>query len=277
MTEYLAQLAISNVFVSLGLAIVAWAIHRTGKWPHASHLLWLLVLAKLVTPPLVSVPVVATPGSFVGDLEILANHPGRGSIATGLPSPDLDDAVIGREDSGAIAATRWASSEAIRHGLILLWGLGSVLVLAWSLVHIRRLNLLLNFSTEAAPSDVQRAAAGIARRLRLKATPMIYTTSARLTPMVWWNGVGARVLIPMHLISGLSADHLRWILAHELGHISRRDHLVRWLEWLACVLFGGTPWSGGPGAICGSTKRSVATLLYLRDLHRSLGATPPLS
>jgi Zn-dependent protease with chaperone function len=33
---------------------------------------------------------------------------------------------------------------------------------------------------------------------------------------------------------------LRWILAHELGHIKRKDHLVRWLEWLALVAFCGT-------------------------------------
>ena len=34
---------------------------------------------------------------------------------------------------------------------------------------------------------------------------------------------------------------LRWVLAHELAHIKRRDHLVRWLEWLACVAFWWNP------------------------------------
>ena len=34
---------------------------------------------------------------------------------------------------------------------------------------------------------------------------------------------------------------MRWILAHELAHVRRRDHLVRWLEWLACTVFWWNP------------------------------------
>ena len=33
----------------------------------------------------------------------------------------------------------------------------------------------------------------------------------------------------------------RWILAHELAHIRRRDHVVRWLEWLACTVYWWNP------------------------------------
>ena len=39
----------------------------------------------------------------------------------------------------------------------------------------------------------------------------------------------------------LKHEELRWILAHELGHISRGDHYVRWIEWLACVAFWWNP------------------------------------
>lgn len=30
-------------------------------------------------------------------------------------------------------------------------------------------------------------------------------------------------------------------LAHELAHVRRRDYLVRWIEWLACVCFWWNP------------------------------------
>ena len=33
----------------------------------------------------------------------------------------------------------------------------------------------------------------------------------------------------------------QWILAHELAHVCRRDYLVRWLEWTACVCFWWNP------------------------------------
>ena len=33
----------------------------------------------------------------------------------------------------------------------------------------------------------------------------------------------------------------QWIVAHELAHVRRRDYLVRWVEWLACVCFWWNP------------------------------------
>ncbi|MBO6004269.1 MAG: M56 family metallopeptidase, partial [Verrucomicrobia bacterium] len=34
---------------------------------------------------------------------------------------------------------------------------------------------------------------------------------------------------------------IKWVLAHELAHISRRDHWVRWLEWLTAMIFWWNP------------------------------------
>ena len=50
-----------------------------------------------------------------------------------------------------------------------------------------------------------------------------------------------RVVIPATLPKQIGSERLRWILAHELAHVKRRDHLVRWLEWLACVAFWWNP------------------------------------
>ena len=50
-----------------------------------------------------------------------------------------------------------------------------------------------------------------------------------------------RVVLPEALRHQVDETQLRWILAHELAHIKRRDHLVRWLEWLASVAFWWNP------------------------------------
>ncbi len=39
----------------------------------------------------------------------------------------------------------------------------------------------------------------------------------------------------------MDAQEWQWVLAHELAHIRRRDYMVRWLEWLACVCFWWNP------------------------------------
>ena len=59
--------------------------------------------------------------------------------------------------------------------------------------------------------------------------------------MTWWSGGRVRVILPEALRHEVDDAQLRWILAHELAHIKRRDHLVRWLEWLTSVVFWWNP------------------------------------
>jgi BlaR1 peptidase M56/RTX calcium-binding nonapeptide repeat (4 copies) len=54
-------------------------------------------------------------------------------------------------------------------------------------------------------------------------------------------GGRVRIVVPSALTERTDPQHLRWIIAHELAHVRRRDHLVRWLEWLACVTFWWNP------------------------------------
>jgi len=52
----------TDLLISLALAIVAWAVHAHAKHPALSHLVRLLVLVKLVTPPVMTVPPVGVEG-----------------------------------------------------------------------------------------------------------------------------------------------------------------------------------------------------------------------
>ncbi len=61
MIDLLVQVGISNVCISVALACIAFAVHRTGRLSLVAHLLWVLVLVKLITPPLFILPVVPMP------------------------------------------------------------------------------------------------------------------------------------------------------------------------------------------------------------------------
>src|SRR5260370_37146209 len=54
---------VSNVLLASLLALAAWFLQRWLRRPAIAHLLWVLVLVKLVTPPLVSVSLQETPGN----------------------------------------------------------------------------------------------------------------------------------------------------------------------------------------------------------------------
>src|SRR5687768_7979923 len=55
---------ISNVALASLVALVAYFVQRRLRWHAVARILWVLVLVKLVTPPLVSVPLGATSGGL---------------------------------------------------------------------------------------------------------------------------------------------------------------------------------------------------------------------
>ena len=230
MTDLFLQMALSNACFAFALALVAMAVGAGARRPRLAHLLWLLVFVKLVTPPLVTIPV----GMFslqpdqagAGDRAFLAGGPS--AVAPTAPESPVRSRI----------APMWNRTKPC---LVVLWLLGSVVVLVWSMARVYRFGRLLAVESEVASPELHREAERIARRLELTTTPTICTTSARLSPMVWWTGGPVRIVIPQMLLDQMDAQNWQWILAHELAHVRRRDYLVRWVEWLACVCFWWNP------------------------------------
>ncbi|MHC4990585.1 MAG: M56 family metallopeptidase, partial [Planctomycetota bacterium] len=243
MNDLFLQFAASNLVLSVVLAVAAYAVQRTGRFPVVAHLLWVLVLVKLVTPPIVTIPVVSLPGLTAAATAPIPTTTGleAGSADTLIPDASDTLAMLAADGAPTGSFITASSVDRARIGLLALWLLGTVCVLSWSLAHIVRFNRLLGMASEPAPPPLQRAAGEIASRLGLRSTPTICVTSAHISPMVWWIGGPVRILIPAELVRNMQAGDLRWILSHELAHVRRRDHLVRWLEWLACVSFWWNP------------------------------------
>ena len=222
MTDLILQIGASKLAISLGLAGVAWIVQRRFGRPSLTHGFWLLALAVLLVPPLVSIP--AWPG---------APDPVATTVAMASPAGETAPTAGG-------SLLGWLEAHG-KEGLVGLWLFGTVFLLGWTLVGTLRFRRSLLGASEAAPRTVQRTAAGIARDLGLRAAPSVYVTRAHLSPMVWWAGGETRVLLPSSLLADLDGRELRCILAHELAHVRRRDHAVRWLEWLACAAFWWNP------------------------------------
>jgi beta-lactamase regulating signal transducer with metallopeptidase domain len=230
MIDTFLQIILSNMVVSLGLAVVAMVVGLTIKRPRLTHLLWLLVLLKLVTPPVVTIPVAAIPAQIDQSIVSMEEYSQPGLIAPGT------------EENTASSIGLWLV-ELINHTnkVYLFWLLGSAFVLSLSLTRVYRFNNLLRKESRVAPDKYQSLATRIADQLGLKAIPTIYTTSAQLSPMVWWIGGEVRIVIPETLSDQMDTGQFQWILAHELAHVRRKDYIVRWIEWLVCVCFWWNP------------------------------------
>src|SRR5439155_1717180 len=55
--SWLVSIALTNAALATLLALVALAVCRLVRSPALTHLLWVIVLLKLFTPPLIQIPV----------------------------------------------------------------------------------------------------------------------------------------------------------------------------------------------------------------------------
>ena len=226
MTGLLLQIGATKLAVSVVLAAAVWIVHLRVDRPAVSYPLWLLVLLTLLVPAVVSLPVL--PAEPVA---------GFAPAAPAVGGPGVVFAEV-----AADPATGPQFGAFLQPGLAILWlaGHGGPTGVDGGA------NDPLPAYAEAGPFDrpprgCNERAAAVGRDLGLSRIPELCTTNARVTPMVWWSGARVRMLIPSFLLTDPGSEELRAILAHELAHVRRRDHLMRWLEWLACSVFWWNP------------------------------------
>ncbi len=242
MTEFLLSYGLSGLLTSGALASIAYCVHRSGKAPALVHMLWVVVLLQLLTPPLFTASLIdlASPSVTTDQLIAQLRSAEIGIQSSATAHSIVDNAELAGMDTIA-AASSTLSGISIPVALIVLWSIGSFMVLARSTHRVRQFNALLARSSTPASGEIRELASQIASRLRLRSTPDVCTTPAHMSPMVWWLGGRIRIVLPETLLSGIDRRQLYWVLAHELAHVRRRDHVVRWIEWLACVLFWWNP------------------------------------
>ena len=224
MSALLLQIGATKLALSIVLAGIVWVVQRRVKRPATVHALWLLVLCVLLVPAVV--PLRVLPEEVAG--EVVA--------PSGTVPVVVENA---RVSAHGTAGGSWLRENG-RPLVAFVWLLGSAGFFGWTLVRTVRFQRTLNRAARQAP-ELSRHAAEIAGTLGMPRVPGVYTTTARLRPMVWWTGGSVRVLIPSAFVDELDETALRAVIAHELAHVRRRDYLVRVVEWLACSAFWWNP------------------------------------
>jgi beta-lactamase regulating signal transducer with metallopeptidase domain len=271
------EIALSNAAVATVLALLAAGIAKVYRRPALTHCLWLLVLLKLVTPPLIPVrtswtmpdhskadtvgidsgndfgEITGNDGNQFSDESIdLATSPERQRRALD-DRPSLELRVGGAEPDSLISKTFGVAFnrgpltpvippqrqwDGLLAILIPFWLAGSVLVLAWTTWSSWRFHRLLKFA-RPAPSEAQKQVQELARRLGLKRWPILYLVNGAVSPMLW--GVPPRLLFPARLLRRLDRDQRAALFVHELAHLKRRDNCVRILELIGLTLYWWHP------------------------------------
>ena len=251
MTDILLQIGATKLALAVALAGTVWLVTRRVARPAIAHSLWLLVLGAMLVPAVVPLRVLPEEAAVevVAQLEVEFQHevvplrPQPEEVAEEVaaqsevsPSAVVADAGVRRDGT----APRGGLTQNGKPLAVLLWFLGSAGFFGWTVVRTVRFQRTLTRAARPAP-QLQRLAAEIGDMLGLSRVPPVYTTGARLRPMVWWAGGHVRILIPSIFLDQLDETELRAVLAHELAHVRRRDYLVRIVEWLACSAYWWNP------------------------------------
>jgi beta-lactamase regulating signal transducer with metallopeptidase domain len=117
---------------------------------------------------------------------------------------------------------------------------GGSVYLSLAIVRIFRLKRALQ-KLQPAPADVQAHVAKVAGRLGLRRFPTLWLAPGRIPPMLWTLGGRALVVVPSGLWPNLNTEQQTALLAHELAHLKRKDHWVRWLDLTVAGLYWWHP------------------------------------
>jgi beta-lactamase regulating signal transducer with metallopeptidase domain len=232
----IVEIILGNTVVALLLAAAA-LLAGLLKRPPLAHALWLLVLIKLITPPIIRAPV-ALPASPPLENEAAVTLPTETAAETVAPNarvapidlPPVETiAVIEIAppplQSGWLVPSRGAIAAAA-------WIAGTLCFTVWLGVRIVRLRPVLR---AAAPADavVEQVVARLASRIGLRRLPDVRLIDAEISPLVCSLGRRPILLLPRAITLWSASGQRDAIIAHELAHLKRRDHWVRWLELLA--------------------------------------------
>lgn len=253
----LLQPIVSNIVVATLIALLAWQVGRSGRRAGLAHVLWITFFVKLITPPIILLPV-EVPQSWVPQqwVETIETQPTTAMVApiqqsaspaavaleSAQPS-DLSDAPRHPTQSSAWSHFSFGSL------LVILWFVGTVIILLRSLIRFWRFHRLLHregkldvesteFVQQLLDCESMRAGRGAVPRAN---APQVLRLPIRVSPMLFGFGRRAVIVCPDRLWESLPTADRHAFLAHESAHFTRRDHWVRWIEWIVTAIYWWFP------------------------------------
>ncbi len=273
--EWLVHAMLSNALAVTVLALLVAMLGRASRRPALIHGLWLVVMLKLVTPPFVpiSLPVavnlaparwtqVELQESRLPSIDLTEPWQDLAEAATdekgladraseeGLEMPAAlppdgptelgDEGWKGNSIRDANDGISLPAGWSWEHPVLALILSGAVAWWVLAAVRIVRFQRLMK-DIDLAPAEWQARTHELAVRLGLSEAPSLCLVPGRVPPMLWAIGGRPRLLIPSELWSATTLDERTSLLLHELAHLKRRDHWVRWLELIVAGLYWWHP------------------------------------
>ncbi|MBN2315392.1 MAG: ankyrin repeat domain-containing protein [Sedimentisphaerales bacterium] len=227
-TQYLLTQSWQIAVLVVVVAIVNLALRNRSA--HIRYLLWLIVLAKCLVPPLLTVPLAVLPQTQTMPAPIFEGPIEPQAAPVSAPSMPVRPALLER------AAGARSIRLNPRQWLALVWIVGVVVFILVAAVKALRTQLWLRRSRKPLPAELQAGIADLFSSLDLKKVPKVWLVEGIGQPFVWGLLRGG-IYLPANFVKVNSPEHRRGVLGHELSHVLRFDASVNLLQTIAQALF----------------------------------------
>jgi bla regulator protein BlaR1 len=256
--SWLLAYGITNAILALPIAGLAYLVGQHSRLPALAHLLWIAVLVKLITPPMVSVPV---------GWEI---NPAKWTADSGAPAQPVSSAAqkplfaqAARQSDNNLARATVATTISTRERRLdrrptlpasqpivslatvlsiagLIWIAGALILAGRTAYQVWCFHRKLQ-SSGRSDDWLNSRVAKVARLAGLTRWPKVVVVDGTFSPMLWGLGRRAKLVFPSELALRLDREACDSLLLHELAHYWRNDHWVRLLELVCQTLFWWHP------------------------------------
>jgi ankyrin repeat protein/beta-lactamase regulating signal transducer with metallopeptidase domain len=245
--DYLLSQSWQIALLTVVVALITFLLRH--KSAHVRYLLWLIILAKCLVPPLYTVPVTVLPQDLFGagpsGSEPTKTRAESQTVAvstsdlssTGTKSANVQ--VLPFTESavamGVTDASKWTWA-AVRIWLGIIWLVGVGVYLAVNVLKAMGTRRWLQRERRPLEPELQMKVSEFFGTHGIKRLPKIWAVEEVSQPFVW-GLVRGSIYIPADLLSADSLEQQRNVLAHELSHTMRYDAMVSLLQVIAQTIF----------------------------------------
>ncbi|MFA5394122.1 MAG: M56 family metallopeptidase [Candidatus Ratteibacteria bacterium] len=209
------------------LVVVVFLVTKVLKnrlTPTIRHILWTLVVAKLLITPFVAIPIT-----------VRVNSPA-------LPAPAvLPITLPAVQESGSFSLPVNTQSNTLSPVSLffLFWLFGITAIFLLTTTRSVRLCRQVRSAEALENKDILEAVARGAKQLNLK--PPSLKVSGEFTGPFVCGLLNPVLVVPRQVLTKFKSGELEHIILHELAHLKRRDVLTNWLQALAQTLYFFNP------------------------------------
>jgi len=203
---------------------------------HVRYLLWLIVLAKCLVPPIFTIPLAVLPKYKTPEPKLISNGEMPAvnvemadtirSKPLTLPSLPVKSPTI-VERLARVTARQWLGFS---------WIAGATIFVLIAAAKALRTDFWLWRQRRPLPAEVQIGIEELFSGLGIKTFPKVWLIDGIGQPFVWGLLRGS-VYLPANFIKIDNAEHRKDVLGHELSHILRFDAAVNILQIMAQAIF----------------------------------------